>query len=251
MGVLVVVCLGLAGWNIWQKNSYQSRLDGLYNKLAEVAETVKVRDGEFKKMMERQKDIADAIDKSNEQGKGLSDDLKRTNSKLLSVTNAQVSIREEVISIKGILNKPRSDGSWEFPVEREQGLLGVGGLCYSGPDKDAKSGCELKLRVKPWTFSQVINQKEDGSWSVDASVPPEISLSFGRTAVNPYFFKPRWYERFNFSGQLLLNGREGLGVVGAGYKFSNFNISGLLGVGSAGNDHTYYGVGLTWFPWEK
>ena len=238
-----IVCL--IGYSLWQKNDFENRMDALYNKLAATAETIKIRDGEFQKMMEKQKDLQGSIDRTTEQGKDLAARIDKANDKLLSVTNSQVSIRNEVINLKDLINKPRADGSWEFAVVNDQGLLGVDGDCWSGPTKDNKSGCELKLHVKPWTFTQVVTQREDGTWDVEAAVPPEVALKFGKTAVNPYILKPHWYENFNATLQLGLTRRQyNLGV---GYKLGAFNV----GPYASFDDKTTYGASITWFPWEK
>lgn len=242
---LLIGILCLIGYNIWQKNDYEKKMDELYNKLARTAETIKLRDGEYEKLMEKQKDLLKAIDQTTEQGKDLARRLDRADAKLLSVTNVNVQIKDEVLKLRDLINKPRTDGSWEFAVKKDQGLLGVDGSCFSGPTKDNASGCDLKLSVKPWTFSQVVNQKEDGSWAVDAVVPPEVALNFGRTVVNPRVLNQPWYTGLNGTLQLGLTRRQyNLGI---GYKFKNWNV----GPYASFDDKTTYGASVTWFPLEK
>lgn len=248
---LIAALTGAIIWIVLQKNHFETKLDQMYNKLAETAETVKIRDGEFQKMMLKLKDLDEAIDTSTQQGKDLAEQLKDTKARLLTVTNTQIEIKKEVISLKDLINKPRPDGSWEFAVKKQQGLLGVDGSCFSGPTKDSKSSCELTLAVKPWELVQTVDQQPDGSWQVRAAVPPEVELKFGKVAVNPLALTPGWKERLNFSLQALANSKEGAVIVGAGYKIDNLNLSLHLGGATAGSDHIYYGAGLTYFPWEK
>jgi hypothetical protein len=251
--ILLITVGSLAGWSTWQKYSHEKETLALQQRLAQSAETIKIQEGQYQKLVEVQKGLQASIDKSNEQGRELAERLDKVNAKLLVVSNAQVKVKDQLVKIEDAVNTKRPDGGWEFRVDKNEGLLGVNGLCWTGPTADNKSGCELKLKLEPFTLTQVVSQQPDGSWKVDAAVPPQVEIRFGEVSVNPYILRPNWYQKFNFTLQVgsTTGVQEGLVGFGAGYKVRNFNISGLTHFSSAGDSHGYLSLSLTWFPWEK
>lgn len=251
--ILFLAVLAIGGWGAWEKYTHEREIANLQNALAQSAQTIKIQEGQFQKLMEVQKDMQHTIDETTKQGADLAKRLEKLHATLLVVSNAQIDVQDQLIEVKDAVNTKRPEGNWEFKVSQKKGILGVDGTCFSGPTAEDKSGCQFLLKIDPFTVTQVVSQQPDGSWKIDAALPPGVDIRFDKVSVNPYILKPRWYEKFNLSlqGAVTPGIQEGLVGFGLGYKVSNYNISGLTLFSTAGSNHGYVGLGITWFPWEK
>lgn len=237
---------------IWtQKTEYERNIRDLQNKIAEQSVTMKVKDQVYEKLAADQTNLQSLIDKNTEQGKELADRLKETKSQVLSLSSALLSANSKLDKLLASQGNP--DGSWTSPVDAHDGPLYLRGSITAGPKKEDGIRPRLEYGIDKLALDLVVSQGSDGSWKADAAVPPPVTLTFKNVHVNTYAAKGEWWKQFNFTLQMGMTRQmtEGLVIGGAGYKFKYMNVTGFYGFSSAGTDHGYMGVGVTYFPWER
>lgn len=243
---LIGILLALGVYGYFQVRSYERHIVELQNQVAQRDSTIEVQKQVYTKLTAQFDDLSKVVDRSTAEGRSLAAELKKNKSELVSVTNALVKLREQVVQGQG--TQVDVDGRKRVEFSQDFGYVSIGGHTLTDPP-------EYQLRLgpgsRPLRLQLAVAQQKDGSWrSYVVSSDENVIVDIGLTAVNPYVLEMRWYEKF----QLHLDVGVGDGVlagVGASYQIGRFQFGPNVWGTTTGGGEVFYGLNLSWSPFKR
>lgn len=247
-GILGVVLAAIIGFALHQDRRHERELIALQNEVAKRDKTIEVQKQVYAKLIPQIESMKGSIDTNTAEGKRLADEIKKQKAELVSVNNALIKLKDQVAEGIG-KQEPVSPGRDKVTFDHDFGFAAVSGFTITNPP-------EYKLKLyqgsKPLKLTLALTQQEDKSWkSYVASSDDSISVEIGVSAVNPYHFDEKWYEKFSLKLDLGV-GDGVLAGFGASYRFGNFNVGpSVWGTISGDNGSVFYGGSFTWSPFKR
>lgn len=255
--VMMALLLGMAGYVLYQQRKHIGEVTALQNSLAEKDKTIEIKEGLYHKLTLQNRDLMAFLDKKDKQVASLADELKKKKQELLTTTSLVISLKKEIeLLADGTQTEvPSEDGKpsrTKVEFRHDFGFVKVDGWTLTNPPQSW-----VKLSPgKPLKLSLSIAQDKTGAWhSYATSNDPLVGVDISLTAVNPYLFKPKWYEGFGLLiGLGMGTNQSGLGAlvqVGLTYKIKQFTVGPAVWLGLNNVVDKYYGVTFEWRPFEK
>ena len=109
---------------------------------------------------------------------------------------------------------------------------------------------------KPLKLGLSLSQDQDKAWHTYVTTDDDrYTVDVKLTAVNPFLFKPKWYEGIGASvGLGMGTNQSGLGAlvsVGLNYKIRQFTVGPNVWLGINSTVDKYYGIMFEARPFEK
>lgn len=239
----------LAGYIVWSSRSHDERVRDLQNEIAARDVTIRVKDQVYERLAQDQNRLEKKIDTSTSQGAELQERMKELKGKVAFLSSALFEATAKLD--KALTPKEGENGTWYADIDEKNGPLFLRGRITTGPTSKDPILPRLDYGIEDLKLDLVVTHLKDGSWKADAAVPSPVKLAFSSVRVDSDVLKPRWYQRFSFSLNALANKSDAFVSAGAGYRYGIFNPSFFIAGSTAGDNHIYYGIGLTVFPWEN
>jgi len=259
---LMVALVAIAAIGTWKYNSLQEQIRKKDGQLADLAETVKTKDGAFKKLT------------------GEFDDLKVTNKELQKTID---KAKEDVVSAQQLAVKwekkfndlvplvpvfvidPLQWGKMpdahkcaspakEYRAEKDYGIVKAGCNVLTF-DPDAQTRLTLEGGSRPLGLNIAVTRNPEKQWNTYVKVEPpddqNLSVNIVSTRVNMEPLKLRWYEKVGVHIDIGV-GPGVLGGAGLNYEFGQFNLGpSIWGVVNNGTAGSFYGLNFNWSPFKS
>lgn len=238
------------------QDNFNSKLQEQNNAIAKLSPTVKMDDTTYRKLIQEQNDILDTYLKTKD--KALYDKIDKMGSQIIGITDTQIKIKDEIVTLKGKKDGITSatiltpDGTKREVVEFNRNLwkdfLNISGSTISAtPKLEAETTLTLK-QLKPFNIKVAILKDKEGKWDTIVSLPdfPDNDVVVGgRIDLNPIIsdYESHWYNNF-FVGASFYVSKRGI-VTG---PFVGFRLLNKLLVGPSlmidSNTEFYYGLNV-------
>ena len=205
----------------------------------------------------RLNDLTELLDKKNQQQKDLLDQLKKSKQELLATNKIVIGLKEQLVKMAAGTQTevPSVDGKparTKVDFHHNFGFVTADGWTLTNPPESW-----LRLNPgKPLTLNVSLAQAQDKTWhSYVTSDSNDITVDVKVAAVNPYIFKPHWYEgigvNIGLGGGTNQSGAGALVAVGLNYKIKQFTVGPNVWFGINNVVDKYYGLTFEWRPFEK
>lgn len=249
VAAVIVVLVGGAIALTVARNRYESKIASLQNQIAGQDHTIEVQNGLYEKLAQNLGDARSALDTSTAQGKELADQLKRDHEQLVQVTNVVIQLKDQVARGQGTVttNVPEAPGETRVTFTQQFGLYHVYGSTLSPSGK-----YELHLdQTLPLKLGVALARDKTGAWhSLISSSDSDTKIDIGVTGIDESAFAPAWYEKLGVHLDLGAGPSGVLGGVGLLYKIGKFALGPTVW-GVTDNSGAYYGLNLSWMPFER
>lgn len=273
--LLIALLLGVAGYSAYSEYKHRSIVTRLQNDLATRDKTIEVKEGLFSRLSVTTSELKSLLDTKDKQLDSLNkeivdkhEELLTTNSLVLkwkkAYEGAAAAIQTEVIE-KEVTREIRvpvevvkevkipADGSrsvssrTRVDFKKDFGHIGVLGYTLTNP---AEAWVQVNQN-RPLKLSLSISEDSAHRWkayatSSEDNIPVDISLS----AVNPFLFDKKWYERIEVSANLGV-GPSALVGVGAGLQIGKFSVGPMFWATLSDKVEKFYGLSVTWRPFQR
>lgn len=246
--IAILLFLGMAsltGFGYFKKLQYDSTVVKLQNQVAQRDQTIESQKNLYEKLTLQLTNLEMAVDTQTEQGKALLKEVEKDHAKLLAVQNAVLTIKDQIAKGQGEQHqegeRTRVSFAKDFPVYTVEGWTLTNPAEY-----------ELKVTQKPIKVTMGLAQDKDGEWhTYMTSSSEDVKLNIGITAVNPYIFKPKWYEKIRVNADVGL-GSGILTGVGASYQLGQYQVGPKFWTTVNGEGvHGFIGANFNWAPFSK
>lgn len=257
----VVLALLVAAFGIFfsiEKSANAAEMARLRNEIAARDSTIEIKEGLYSKLTVEASDMKKLFDSKDAEVKSLLAQVKQGHEELL-VANQLVVKWKKAYEAKGPAREEPVPPAEPGGVERTKvnfestfGAFRVSGYTLTSPGESF-----LKLeQLKPLVLTFGVSQDKTGAWrAYAASNDSNSAIDVKVSAVNPYMFEPKWYERIEFSataaGGVAGTNFGALVGVGVSIRFSKFSLgpAGFLTFGD--RIDKFLGVTFTYRPFEQ
>jgi hypothetical protein len=260
LGVIVALLLLVvtaACWHVITVRKYEKQLVDLQNQAAQKDQTIELKDGLYHKLALQLDDAGTILDKQDKQQGELLSQLHKMSQQLLTEATVNVGLKEQIAKLSGgtQTDVPAANGKPErtkVDFHQDFGLVTVDGWTMTNPPQSW-----IRLNPgKPLTLTVSVAQDKDKAWHAYTTVDdPNFGVNIKLAAVNPYMFKPHWYEGFGVSTGLGVGSNStGLGAlvsVGINYKLRQYTFGPAIWLGINNVVDKYYGLTFEWRPFEQ
>lgn len=256
----LVIIIMVMGCVIYYKDtSHRKKVTKLYNEIAMQAETIEVQDGVFQKQVLTISDTKDLLGRlADEHGGSISllqKELDKKDEKILSLTkttvhwrkNYEALVKASQTDVPTDPDDPDSPTRTKVEFEKDFGYIGVNGYTLTDP---AEAFISVKQN-RPLMLVLTLSQDRKKRWTSSvASSEDNIEVDVDISAVNPYMFDTKWYEKVSLDAGIQYAGALAP-YVGSLYSLDNGVYFGA-GVQVTGNQVSYYGsLGYSWAPFRR
>jgi len=257
---LVLALVAALGYGRYIENQMQDEMTVLHNQIAQQAETIEVKDDIYRKATQRIENIQDFL-KSLEADNGkfkktideLRKELKKRDEELLAATSlaakwkeayeaeANANQEEEPPVVPG--DPPRV----RVNFDKDFGYISVDGYTLTNP---AYAWVKVQQN-RALRLILTLSQRKDGGWNTHiASSEDNVGVDIQLSAVNPYLFRDKWYEKLSIDVGMQLD----TGVfpyVGLSYTFDSGVYVSAGAWGSETKIGPYATIGYSWRPFGR
>lgn len=250
--VLIIGVLISIIQNKIQQNNFNDKIKELNNTMAKTSETIKIDDNVYEKISLTQEKLIKTY--LEEQDKKLSDKFEDLNQKLLAVTKAQITIKDQVYKIDSssggkinqvIIEKEKEEKRLKVTFEKIQGYFKVSGYTLTNP---LEAEINITQAKQLYVMTGLVKQ-DDGRYYAFLKFPDDfpitnISLD-SRIDIEEIIseYKEKWYQRFYMGGSFFVS-KKGV-VIG---PFIGYKLLGKLLIGPTvvidTNTELYYGINM-------
>jgi hypothetical protein len=264
MTFLVIIIMTMGVVMYMQKRNHDKDVVKLHNKIAMQSKTVEVHKNAYEKATVELDDLESVL-RTFEAGKGLDAKtikdlrklIKKRNEEILS-TNRLALKWKKAYEAEAEANQteeptdpddPTSPTRTKVSFEKDFGYLGVNGYTLTNP---AYAWVKINQN-RPLLLTMTVTQARDGHWSTyvtssEDNVAADVKLS----AVNPYLFKEKWYEKLSLDFGMDLNPSGIYPYAGLSYPIGPVYISGGLWGDTPSQDIGYYStINYSWNPFAR
>lgn len=208
--IIVLVCLstiviiGMAVYLKVQQDKYNDNIAKLNNTVAGLSPTVKIDDSTYVKQIQNMQGLLTYLQATNN---GMAQQLKNIDAKIISVSNAQIKIKDDISKLDNTKNPTKviieKDGSQRHIIDFNQnywaGYLNLSGQLISNPTAGILT---LKTLKEIKITASIYKDKKDGSFKVMVNLPDGIPVSDmvidGRvdTSIITDEYVAKWYNNF-------------------------------------------------------
>lgn len=246
----------------FQIASYQRRISDLQNQIAQKDKTIELNNGTFEKLTQTNGDLKSFLDENDKQLKELKKQLDQKNAEVLSVTQTSIKWKKAYESFASASQtEVKTDDQAGKKEERIRekvdfsknfGIISVNGYTLTDPPE-----AYVKVQQeRPLKLTLTVSQNSDGTWTSYATSSDEnTQIDIGLSAVNPYSFSPRWYEKIGISGGISIGtDLSGLGLLSSlslSYRLQKFSLGPKIDVLLTDRVSKFYGFQMTWYPFAR
>ncbi len=259
----LIICLFLAllaniGYTAFKKNQLERQIIALQNAAAEKDKTIEVQKGVFEKLTIQVKNAGDLLNGKDQQLTELAAELKKMKEQLLTVNTIAVTWKkafETTVAGKETKvpgTKPGEKERTKVEFDKDFGYIGVNGWTLTDPP-------EAFVHIqnnRPLRLTLAVAQDKDKTWHTYAtSSEDNVNVNIKLTGVNPYFLKPKWYEKIGIFTNLGISDSTLLTSVGASlpiFQFGKFDVGPIIWLSLIDTKISkFYGVSLFWHPFRQ
>lgn len=257
VGILAGLMVGGIIYVSIAKSSYEKQIVDLNNTIATKDKTIEVDKDVYTKQTIQIQDISSTLTSKDAQIVALNAQLKKANEDLLSATNLAITWKQnyEAMVAAKQSNVPSTPIPGQPTVERikvdftkDFGYIGINGYCLTSPPEayvDIHQNRPLKLTL-------ALSQDSSKNWhTYVTSSESNMDVDIGVTAVNPYMFDIKWYQRLSVSGAIAAGGNGALAGLGIGVDISKFTVGINVYEYTGGLSSPFYGLSLSWRPFAN
>lgn len=256
-GAFALLLVVFAIYAVVEKRSYERKIVDLQNVAASKDKTIELKEGLYHKLALQSDDLQKLLNEKTTQEKDVLEQIKKSRQDLLVVNEINVGLKHQLEELKGATQTvvPGIGGKPDrvkVDFHDDFGVVKVDGWTMTSP---AQSWVRLSPG-KPLRLGVSVAQARDGSWHTYTTLDDDrFGVDIHLSAVNPYLFKPHWYEGIGVTTGLGIgNNRSGLGTlvsVGINYKLRQFSFGPAIWLGVSDVVDKYYGLTFEWRPFEK
>lgn len=259
-GTLLTAVVALVVVRGCERRSHERELATLRNRIAEQSRTVELERGLYQRKSVELGDLKKMLDSSRDDQAKVSAEIERQKLEIVALNTLVVRWKR---AYEGAVDATQHDPPDQPPTipecaeecakhrtmvmfGKEFGPIRVTGHTITNPPEGA-----VKVeQVRPFELTVALVQAHDGSWSTVVGSSDDLEVDLSLSAVDPYVFRRRWYERLSVDGTVAL-GDGLLATVGFAYDVGNISIGPLYGVVIDGAVGQYLGASVSWRPFER
>lgn len=256
-GSFAALLVFFAIYAVSKQRSYEKKIVELQNVAASKDQTIELKDGLYHKLTLQNDNLQKLLSSKDKTTKDLLEQIRKGKQDILAVNEINVGLKHQLEELKNatqttVPGQPGKPDRTKVDFHDDFGVVRVDGWTITNP---AQSWVRLSPG-KPLRLTLAVSQDKDKAWHTYVTTDDDrFGVDIHLAAVNPYLFKPHWYEGIGITTGLGVGSNQsGLGAlvsVGLNYKLRQFSFGPAVWFGINGTVDKYYGLTFEWRPFEK